>query len=309
MKLTQLRYLCEIARTGSQTAAAEHLNLSQPALGLQVRALEAEFGVPLFHRRSRGMELTEAGRALYGHAERVLALLDEAEAEMRRFALPKRRVITLGAAPTPGKLLLPPLLRAVAETEDLSLVLHEDLSSELTAQLRAGQLDLALSYDPSAGRDLRTAAIARDELILVGPPGELGCGGRRVRFEDLPRYPLIVDSHRQITRRLLDDLAGRERVQLDIFLEVDSVNLKREVVLSEGCFAIVPRGLFADAIGEGRFGWAQIVGPAVTRFLKLNGRPGLPRKDFERMLAILRPIVAMHIRSGAVNWHDVPDRG
>lgn len=303
MNLKQLLYFREVARTGSQTAAAERLHLSQPALGLQVRALEAEFGVSLFLRRSRGMELTQAGKVLLAQVDRVKDLMDEIADDMRGFARPSRRIVTLGAAPTPGRLLLPPLLRAVSEWGDIALVLHEDLSSELSADLQSGALDLALSYDPVPDTILECVALARDELILVGPPGRLSGGRVPVPFHDLPTFPLIMDSHKQITRRLLDEMAERNQVVLKTAMEVDSVNLKREVLISEQCFAIVPRGLFAEAIATGHFDWSPIVEPAVCRILQLSARRNFPPEDFARILDLVRIIVEDHVRSGAVNWH------
>jgi len=209
----------------------------------------------------------------------------------------------LGAAPTPGRLLLPPLLRAVSEWGNLALVLHEDLSSKLSADLQSGALDLALSYDPVPDTDLASVALVRDELILVGPPGRLSGGRDPVPFHNLPTFPLIMDSHKQVTRRLLDEMAEHNQVILNTAMEVDSVNLKREVLISEQCFAIVPRGLFAEAIASGHFDWSPIVEPAVCRILQLSARRNFPPEDFARILDLVRIIVEDHVRSGAVNWH------
>src|SRR3954452_24357268 len=78
MTLQQLEYFLAAAQQGSFSAAAEHLHMAQPSLSEQVRRLEAELGVALFHRVGRGLALTEAGRTLRPGAERVLADVEEA---------------------------------------------------------------------------------------------------------------------------------------------------------------------------------------------------------------------------------------
>lgn len=309
MRLRQLRYFLAVAKTGSQTSAAQKLNVSQPALGLQVRELEAKLGVSLFVRRSRGMELTEAGRELQDRAEKILQDIESARHAMRAYSNNPTRRITLGTPPTPGKLLVPPLLRALADQKALTLGLQEGLSSDLAIMIKNGDLDLALTYDPSSDLKRSSAILAYDDLILIGPPHSLGGGRKEVSFGALGKFLLVMDSPKQITRKLLDKLADQEDVSLKVALEVDSVNLKREVILSHGCFAIVPRGLFSEAITEGRFDWAPIIKPSITRTLFLIGRSTLPNQDFQVILDALRPIVSTYIRDKNVNWRLPQDTG
>src|SRR4051812_22438818 len=82
MTLQQLEYFLASVEHGSFSAAAESLHMAQPSLSEQVRRLEAELGVALFQRVGRGLKLTEAGRALRPHAERVLAEVDNARASV-----------------------------------------------------------------------------------------------------------------------------------------------------------------------------------------------------------------------------------
>lgn len=302
MNLRQLRYFIEVAHSGSQTAAAQRLNISQPALGLQIRELEADLNVQLFYRRSRGMELSPAGEELLGRAEHLFEELEDTRQAMRRFAQRTRRVLNLGTPPTPGKLLVPTLLRALASQDTFRLALHEGLSSDLVTHIKSGDLDLALSYDPPPDESRLSVALAHDDLILVGPPGELGGGQRPIGFHSLGQFPMVMDSPKQITRRLLDTLAHQENVTLQVVLEVDSVNLKREVLLSQDCFAIVPRGLFQEAIAEDRFDWAPITDPCITRTLYLTARRNLPVEDFDLILNTLTPIVRDYIGHKDVNW-------
>src|SRR4051812_21594584 len=93
MTLQQLQYFLAAVEHGSFSAAADELHLAQPSLSEQIRRLEAELGVALFHRVRRGLALTEAGRVLRPHAERTLA-----EAEAARESVAEVRELRGGTA-------------------------------------------------------------------------------------------------------------------------------------------------------------------------------------------------------------------
>ena len=109
MDLKQLRAFMIVAETGNVTRAAELLNLVQPAVSRQLRLLEENFGVPLFHRARHGMVLTDSGKALLVYARRAMLELDRAQAEIGRssdsiaglvrFAIQRNLHVTAGELP------------------------------------------------------------------------------------------------------------------------------------------------------------------------------------------------------------------
>src|SRR5215469_10945904 len=96
VELRHLRYFVAVAEEGHITRAARRLGIQQPPLSQQIRGLEHELGVQLFHRRPRGVELTDAGRALLTDARAILALVDRAVAAARQTALGRRGRIAVG---------------------------------------------------------------------------------------------------------------------------------------------------------------------------------------------------------------------
>src|ERR687897_2708491 len=104
----QLRVLQAVAEHGSFSAAAEALSYTQPAVSQQIAALEKSAGATLVDRTSKGVRLTEAGRALVDHAEVVLARLAAAEAELEAMAGIRGGRVRLASFPTAGASLLPP---------------------------------------------------------------------------------------------------------------------------------------------------------------------------------------------------------
>ncbi|SDW74837.1 LysR family transcriptional regulator [Roseicitreum antarcticum] len=302
MQLRQLRYLVEIADCGSQTDAARRLNMSQPALGLQIRALEDELGVALFVRRSRGMEPTSAGKDLIARARDILERVAQAQNALKAYASPSLHRLRLGAAPTPGALLIPGLLTSLAIEKQIHIDLREGLSADLITQLQQGNIDMALCYDPNPHKDLRIEPLLHDDLVLIGPPGRIGTNASAIEFGDLGRFPLILDTPNQITRAVIDRLAQRENVSLQIKLELESVSMKREFLISMDCFSIVPLGLFRGAIDAGQFDWAQITTPPISRTLCLLSRSGMLQSDYLAIRSALTPAIRHWIECGNVNW-------
>jgi len=111
MDVRQLRYFTEIVEAKSFTRAADRVRVAQPALGLQIRKLEEELGVSLLHRHSRGVEPTEAGIVLLGHANAILKQIEQAQRDVTDLSGPPRGAVVLGITPTASALLATRLIR------------------------------------------------------------------------------------------------------------------------------------------------------------------------------------------------------
>ncbi len=143
----QLRVLKAVAEHGSFSAAADALSYSQPAISQQIAALEKRAATTLVDRGSRGVRLTDAGRALVEHAEVVLARLAAAEAELDAIAGIRGGRVRLSSFPTAGASLLPP---AVAEFTrrhpDVELTFVEREPEDAVQMLRAAELEIAIVF-------------------------------------------------------------------------------------------------------------------------------------------------------------------
>src|SRR2546423_13225531 len=112
LDVKRMRVLREVAAERSFSAAAQKLGYTQSAVSQQIAALEREAGSTLIERNPRGIRLTDAGEALVRHADKILARLAEAEAELEAIAGLRGGRLRLGAVPAPGATLIPP---AIAE--------------------------------------------------------------------------------------------------------------------------------------------------------------------------------------------------
>jgi DNA-binding transcriptional LysR family regulator len=172
MELWHLKYFIAVAEEKHITRAAERLGMQQPPLSQRIKAIERELDVQLFHRRARGVELTDAGRAFLDNARAVLAQLDHTFETTRRTARGEEGRINIGIVPaSPFHPLVPRAIRAFRETYPLvSVRLEERLGGELLELLRSEQIDVAFIRTPYADQDGLVVNRLLEEPMLVALP-------------------------------------------------------------------------------------------------------------------------------------------
>jgi DNA-binding transcriptional LysR family regulator len=200
----QLRVLKAVADCGSFSAAADALSYTQPAISQQIAALEKRAGTTLVDRGSRGVRLTDAGRALVEHAEVVIARLAAAEAELDAIAGIRGGRVRLSSFPTAGASLLPP---AVAEFTsrhpDVELSFLEREPEEAAQMLRAAELEIAILFEYDRLKPgeferfyegIELHPLVDDPMFLALPRDHPLARKRRVRLEDFADATWIQES-------------------------------------------------------------------------------------------------------------------
>lgn len=170
--LRQLRYLLALAEHGHFGHAAEMVHVSQPALSMQIKALEAEFGAVLVERTPGAVMLTPQGRVVADHARRVLAEVAALEQSARKPGQGGR--LMLGMIPTVAPYLLPealPQLRSADISRDLHL--REAQTDRLLAELGTGRIDAAVIASPPDDDSLTAMPLFQDRFLLAGSAGRI----------------------------------------------------------------------------------------------------------------------------------------
>ncbi len=182
MELRHLRYFIAVAEEGHITRAAERLGMQQPPLSQQIKAIERELDVQLFHRKARGVELTDAGAAFLDDARATLAQLDRAVDATRRTARGEQGRMCVGVTSTSSMHpLVPRAIRAFSVAcPKVSLTLEECLSNELLERLRNGQTDVAfIRTAPADPEGLAIVPLLDEPMVVALPSGHpLAKGGR-----------------------------------------------------------------------------------------------------------------------------------
>jgi len=211
LDVRRMRVLREVAARGSFSAAAEALSFTQSAVSQQIAALEREAGTVLVERSARGVRLTDAGRALVGHTEAILARLAEAEAELEAIAGLRGGRLRMAAFESAGSTLMPLAIarfRSRHPAVELSLSLAEP--EESTPQLKSGELELALVMEGAfrstvADTALELVHLLDDPLYLALPAGHPLARARNLQLADLAGEPWIggqtdCECHRVVLR-------------------------------------------------------------------------------------------------------------
>ncbi|MER7109981.1 LysR family transcriptional regulator [Streptomyces sp. NPDC000229] len=240
-----MEHFVAVAEERNVTRAAARLHLAQSGLSASVRALERELGAELFVRTARGVDLTDAGRALLREARRTLdsaAAAREAVAAVQGVVGGTLRVGTeqcMGAADPFGR-----LVEFGARHPSVDVHVEQAGSAVLLERLRQGRLDVAFVAGPGDTAGLRLRALAREPMVLLCAPGHRLAGRREPAALEELAGEVFVDLHPQWGSRQVADAAfAAAGVRRGIAMQLDDVHKLLEVVGHGGAVAFVPRSV------------------------------------------------------------------
>jgi DNA-binding transcriptional LysR family regulator len=223
----------------------------------QLAALEREAGIALLDRSARRAELTDAGRRLAGHAERILAMVEEAETDLSaRAAEPAGRVLVT-AFPSAAVAFAPALARSLRTHPRLTLVLRQTGAGEGLRQVRSGEVDVAIVDDwtgrladriEAGGSILTCYHLIRDELVLVVPrTHRLADPGEAVDLRALRHEPWLAAPAGEPSRQAVDRLLSAAGVAPPVLSEFEGMSTIVSLVARGIGLAIMPRLAVAAA--------------------------------------------------------------
>lgn len=205
--LKQLEAFVAIARTGSFSAAARILHVSQPALTAVIKNLEQQLGVALFERTARGVTMTTAGRELLPTVDRLLTELNETLANLLSGTAPRGGTVTVACIPSAGSLFLPPL---IADFNRLHATVRIDLrdamteNREIVRMVRSGDIDCGVASPMPEAGELQFRHLYDDELVALASPDWAGERGDSLTWKELSTLPLIGMASNSYLRLLID---------------------------------------------------------------------------------------------------------
>jgi DNA-binding transcriptional LysR family regulator len=231
-RLKPLRAFCQVARLGSVSRAAEALFLSQPAVTLQLQALERELGQALFERIGRRFSLTREGQVLYDLARPLVEGLDGLDGEFRsRLKGLQAGELHVAAGSSTILYLLPALVQAFrAQHPEVQLVLHNVTGKDGLGLLRSDGVDLAVGSMLDVPTDLAYAPVYSFDPMLICPPEHPLAAKPDLTLEDLSPYGLILPPRRLTTYRLVDLVFQQRRVPYTVALEVGGWEVIKQYV-------------------------------------------------------------------------------
>ena len=203
--MTQLSAFLAVVRTGSVTAAAEELVVTQPSVSAAVAALEREVGVQLTERAGRGIKPTPAGLAYARYAGDVMALLREGSEVAAEAARGVTAGVRVAAVTTAGEYLLPALIRGFREHRpDLELSVYVDNRQEVFRQLGAREADVAIAGRPPEDGGFEGTPFLENEFVLIAAPTDPLTHRPWVSVDELAERSWLMREQGSGTRRLCE---------------------------------------------------------------------------------------------------------
>ena len=290
MEIRQLRAFVAIAESGTFTAGALRVHVTQAAISMQIRQLENEIGAKVFVRAPRHVILTEAGEQLLRRARHILREHDAALDEIAELAGAERGRLRIGSA------------SAMVLTDQLPLILAElhaqhpgaeigvtsGTSEVLVDQILAGDIDIAFVSLPVDVRGIKTERLSEDQLVAIASPKHKLAKQRTISAYTLAGERLILGERGGNTRRLIDQFFAQAGVTLHVAMELSRQQAIRRMVEADMGVGIVPLQSVIDEVESGKLvrwwiegaeinwelGIAQLTGgyesPIMQTFIRLS---------------------------------------
>ena len=281
MDTRQLAAFCAVVERRSFSQAAERLHVTQPAVSLQVRALEKRLGTQLFDRSGRQVEPTEAGWRLYRGAQRLLALEEQLVSDIAASSEGELEGhLVIGASTGPAAIVLPVLLcEFQKEHPRTRVVLTVSDTQTVVEHVATRELELGIVGAARRHRGVRFEPFFSDQVILACPPGHR-FAGRTVTLDELRDEPLILMQEGAGVRQIVEDALRKRATRLrdlDVRLELGLQESVRRAVEAGYGVTFISRAAIESNLEAGTLVEARVRDLELTREISLARGVGRAR--------------------------------
>lgn len=304
MELRQLKYFVRIVELRSFSKAAKDLYIAQPALSKQIGALESELKTALLTRSVRGVTPTEAGVALYRHAQMLLRQVDRLPAEVLNASYSPGGVVSLGIPASTANILAAPLVHAVQQhLPQVQLRISEGASGQLEELLASGRLEVSLLFERhKRAEKLRVRRLLEEDLFFVASR-ETVRGGADIPLSEVARHALVLPAASSTTRQLVDNAFAKAGLPMKIVAEAEATSTMKSIASAGLGAAILSRAALAGD-DESRLSVRRIIRPALRRGVCLCTSRTAALSRAAQAVVDLIPETAQRLIEDGV-WRDV----
>ena len=261
-----------VVRHLSFSKAAQELLLTQPAVTQQIKALEEQFGRPLFHRGGGRISLTPGGAALLPFAEKIKVLSDQAIAAVAEAYGQEAGDLSIGASQTIAQYLLPTFIAAFLQrSPQVRVTPRSGNTDAMLSALNAGDIQLALLEGPEQRSDVHIEPFMEDHMVLVVPASH-EWAGRKICLDTLKSQPLLTREFGSGSRRIVEQAlaeAGATSRELNLGMTFDSTEGLLNAVEAGLGVTFVSRWAARNQLALGTLRLARIEGLRLSRHFSL----------------------------------------
>lgn len=286
LKLMQMFLL--VAENTSFRAAALAANRSQSAVSNQIKQLEEQLGVALFHRTTRSVSLTDEGELLLGCVQRALQEVSEGLRKIEESVDLRRGHVSLGCSPTIAGTKLPSVLTVFSDKyPDITLFVRESTSEELYANIREREVDFGIG--PICDEpDLECTTVLEEDLYALVPKRLFEASGSSIKFADLIAMPLLLLNPATALRTLVEEKALEIHTPLSTNYQFSQTQTLIAAANEGLGAAILPKIAVPESI-PARLQALHIVEPTMSRQIALITLRGYALSPAAQRLADLVP--------------------
>ena len=232
MNLNQLRAFFLAARNKSITKAAQSLYVTQPAVTMQIKALESDLDLKLFSRYGKRFELTDAGKVLLGYAERIFEIVEEMEYVLKGHADLSHGSLVIGTTRSFARHLMPRLLSEFQENyPGVKVYLKVGSSTKIAEAVLAYEYHLGVIGRIPFRSKLSVVPYSREEFCLVVPRSHPFAKKEKVSISDLADEPIIIREDGSGAKYAILSLLSSHGLKPSVLLEADSIEFIKEYII------------------------------------------------------------------------------
>lgn len=243
MDIQELEAFWWIAQTGSFNRAAERLYLTQPSVTARIQALEKELGQSLFERKPRGVRLTDAGRVLLPHAERVLQDIRKARQAVIDLEAATGGTLTVGSALTTSTYTLPEILARFKQAfPAVEVAVRTGRSQQIQHLVLEDVVQLGLVHSPVATHaEIAAVPLYEESIVLVLHPGHPLAGETEVNAEQLATEPFITSDKASGYWAQVEQFWASAGLAPRVTMELDSIEATKRMVMCGLGLTMLPK--------------------------------------------------------------------
>ncbi len=239
----KLKTFVTVARENSFSKAASILFMTQPAVTIQIKKLEEEYGIRLFDRNGSIIKLTEPGKVLYEHAENILKQYELAKNAVCNVSINIKGAITIGVSTVLGKYLLPKILgNFKIKYPNVNITMLAGDNAFLVKSLKELSMDIAIISEPIDFNNHVTIPFFDDEIIVIVNLHHVWCTKPFIEIDDLLSEPIVIREKGSGTREIFERYLKQNNINTDnlkIALVMGNAESVKSAVLSGVGYGIV----------------------------------------------------------------------
>lgn len=273
MDFRQMQYFVALVEEKSITKAARRLNVVQPAVSIQIRKIETDFGVSLFERRSGGVYPNGIAQRIYPHCLDVLERIANVRTILAKASGRFVGKVSIGIPPSAAHDILPRVLIDYHKAHpEMQILAHEGYTANLVEWLVRGMLDLAVISFVEGDRRLKLQPLITEEMVVVAS-ADARVRGNVVSGSQLSKFKLVLPSSQNLTRILIETELERAGLALSYAMETDSLTTVFALLRNAGWATILPASAVSTASARRGLKVLRLVEPVIRRTLVIATLP------------------------------------